>query len=400
MRPFRLLATQTAGDVGTALVTAALSLGAAREAATAQKEAELAKGADANRDTITQLERQAADAHRAAGDARAAVYALYSGIATARFRDVCPDVRASVVSAVGAWIRLDPATYLSEHYLKYVAWAMSDRDARVRGVAVDTLRALYGDPTLHSALRSFTERFASRFVELVHDVDDSVAGKGVDLVACLVRAGELDADDAGDVFRLLTEPAVAVRGAAADLVAGLLAKQVETATAAAAVAAASPPAAAGRRGRGRAAAATTTASTLPSQQPDASTIAVDALLDVLARLAAPPRARDAEAEDEDDEPPPPPSTSPLPPTTVDVVVAALADRVPVLTDFEALVGALFEEAAEARGEPGTTNAVLLLAAAVKAAASHDAGKRMVVGPAIRRTCGSAACGLTPISMPS
>ena len=63
---------------------------------------------------------------------------------------------------------------------------------------------------------------------------------------------------------------------------------------------------------------------------------------------------------------------------------------PVLSDFSALVAALSEDAAEARGEPGNTNAVLLLSAAVKAAATSATDKRRRGGAAGARTASIAA----------
>lgn len=369
MRPFRLVATTTAADMGTALVQAALTLGAARETATAQLEAETAKGDSADRATIAQLQRQAADAHRSVGEARAAVLSIFQGIAAARFRDVCADVRAAVITAVGGWIALDAATYLSDAMLKYLAWALSDRDARVRGAALDALNGLYSRVDCHSALRTFTDRFSARFADLVHDVDDGVAAKGVDLVSTLVRAGEMDAAAAGRAFRLLTDPSPAVRAAAADLVAGLLAARLEKEDGEGEEGGGRS----GRRGRGRRTAA-------PPTNPG-----VDALLDVLATLATPDDG-DAGAS----------SSSHLDPDTVDVVVAALADRVPALADFPALAASLSEDAAEARGEPGATNAVLLVAAAVKAAATKGARSARAPRGAPRPTISSATAALAPV----
>jgi hypothetical protein len=45
-------------------------------------------------------------------------------------RDVSPPIRALVISSFGQWIKIGPATFLSDVYLKYLGWALSDR---VRG---------------------------------------------------------------------------------------------------------------------------------------------------------------------------------------------------------------------------------------------------------------------------
>ena len=37
------------------------------------------------------------------------------------------DIRAGVIASIGQWIALLPSTYLSDSYLKYLAWALSDK---------------------------------------------------------------------------------------------------------------------------------------------------------------------------------------------------------------------------------------------------------------------------------
>jgi len=42
-------------------------------------------------------------------------------------RDVSEDIRASAIGAIGNWIRLMPSMFLVDNYLKYLAWALSDK---------------------------------------------------------------------------------------------------------------------------------------------------------------------------------------------------------------------------------------------------------------------------------
>lgn len=44
-----------------------------------------------------------------------------------RFRDVAPDIRAIVIQGIGTWICLNPTDFIDDQYLKYLAWALSDR---------------------------------------------------------------------------------------------------------------------------------------------------------------------------------------------------------------------------------------------------------------------------------
>jgi cohesin complex subunit SA-1/2 len=42
-------------------------------------------------------------------------------------RDVSEDIRASAIGAIGQWIKLLPSMFLVDNYLKYLAWALSDK---------------------------------------------------------------------------------------------------------------------------------------------------------------------------------------------------------------------------------------------------------------------------------
>jgi hypothetical protein len=42
-------------------------------------------------------------------------------------RDCADDIRATVIEGIGHWIRSYPSAFLSDQYLKYIAWALSDK---------------------------------------------------------------------------------------------------------------------------------------------------------------------------------------------------------------------------------------------------------------------------------
>lgn len=52
-----------------------------------------------------------------------------------RYRDVCEEVRAIVVEGIGNWVEMMPATFLQDSYLKYLAWALSDKVMLLTGSA-------------------------------------------------------------------------------------------------------------------------------------------------------------------------------------------------------------------------------------------------------------------------
>ena len=52
---------------------------------------------------------------------------IFGGIPANRFRDVAEDIRKIVIKGIGEWIALFPAGFLQDNYLKYLAWALSDK---------------------------------------------------------------------------------------------------------------------------------------------------------------------------------------------------------------------------------------------------------------------------------
>ena len=50
-----------------------------------------------------------------------------------------------VITGIGSWVSAAPEVFLVDQYLKYLAWALSDRSAAVRSAAVTALVRLYSD---------------------------------------------------------------------------------------------------------------------------------------------------------------------------------------------------------------------------------------------------------------
>lgn len=71
--------------------------------------------------------------HRRIGDLKAIVGNIFQSVFMARFRDVADDIRAAVISDIGTFISMDPSQYLQDSYLKYLAWAMSDKVSTCNG---------------------------------------------------------------------------------------------------------------------------------------------------------------------------------------------------------------------------------------------------------------------------
>lgn len=55
------------------------------------------------------------------------------------------EIRAIVIESIGAWVVALPTEFLADTYLKYLAWALSDKSALVRGKALAALDKLYSN---------------------------------------------------------------------------------------------------------------------------------------------------------------------------------------------------------------------------------------------------------------
>ena len=148
----------------------------------------------------------------------------FTKIFTHRFRDVDAGVRAQCMQSIGEWMRSHPLFFLSDVYLKYLGWSLSDKDPRVRRAVLAALRALYAASAENLALMdTFNARFQPRIAEMIHDVDASVAVEAVGTLAALHAAGVVPHEEMQQVAELLLDADARVRGAAARVVPALLA---------------------------------------------------------------------------------------------------------------------------------------------------------------------------------
>ncbi|GLI62799.1 hypothetical protein VaNZ11_005547 [Volvox africanus] len=407
VRGYRHAGTLTAGLLMTGWVCAQQQLAEAISTARHQEEAaqkQKTSGADKKR-MVQSLQRQAEAAQSQARQLKSLLETTFTAVFAVRFRDVGPEIRAVVVDLVGRWIGLLPATFMVDQYLKYVAWALSDRDAGVRAVAISRLLELFGSsPTARSMapgttrveppahlplLHGFIERFTVRFKELPYDIDEEVAILGVQLLTRLVAVGAItDAQlPASDCYSLLIDNPPAIRRAASGLAGQLLqedatklessyAQRAKEAADAMVAAAANTPRAGGTRRSGRskvapapAAAATASdaavATTLLSNPEQRKKVAMlGALLGMMSLL------RTGQSLTQFTTGTNATSTALMDQVLVDDIVDALYDRLPVLRSWRLIVDCMSDDLlAQLWGPTGLAHLAELLAAAVKRARS-------------------------------
>jgi len=155
VRALRAGCTASGLALGRGLVRAAQRAAAARDTAARQAAAEARKGGAA----ASAAKKAADEAHAAVASAEAALGAVFSNLFTHRFRDADPLVRAACISALGGWAAAHPSYFLSDYYVKYLGWALNDKDGVVRAASVAALRELYATPERAALLDSFSSRF-------------------------------------------------------------------------------------------------------------------------------------------------------------------------------------------------------------------------------------------------
>lgn len=132
-----------------------------------------------------------------------------------RYRDVEPLIRCVCMAALGRWIRSYREYFFEGQFLRYFGWILSDPDADTRAVVVDQLRSLYENKDNIAGLRSFTERFRQRMVEMAsQDANVGVRASAVELLDLIRDAGLIEPGDVDVVGRLVFDSEARVRKAA------------------------------------------------------------------------------------------------------------------------------------------------------------------------------------------
>ena len=128
-----------------------------------------------------------------------------------RYRDIDPKIRAECMASLGQWLHSYREFFFEGQYLRYFGWTLSDQVAHTRLIVSNQLRSLYENKDNIAGLRSFTERFRARMVEMAtQDADVSVRASVVEMLDHIRDAGLLEPEDIDAVGKLVfvSEPSV------------------------------------------------------------------------------------------------------------------------------------------------------------------------------------------------
>lgn len=116
---------------------------------------------------------------------------MYDEVFLVRFRDVDFSIRAMCVESMCEWVLAAPRIFNNPSYLKYIGWALSDKNDTVRRRAVNACTRLV--EKIDAA--AFVERFRSRIVELtLFDKNPALREEGRILCMASFLHGLVDRD--------------------------------------------------------------------------------------------------------------------------------------------------------------------------------------------------------------
>lgn len=212
-RPFRHTATVVSLAVVSALCEVGNDLvqGSANSLRHSQNQR---KQARVNRGRVSDLQKQSKEAKANQEILDAIIKDWFDTIYIHRYRDVDPHIRVDCAKALGDWIMIYPDVFFDGSHLRYLGWVLSDPNHSTRLEVVKQLQRFYQDKDKLSGLKTFTERFRSRLVEMAtRDAESHVRAATVELLDLLREGGLLEPDDIDAIGRLIFDAEPRVRKA-------------------------------------------------------------------------------------------------------------------------------------------------------------------------------------------
>ncbi|KAK4546391.1 hypothetical protein LTR36_002068 [Oleoguttula mirabilis] len=214
-RSFRHTATVASLAIVTALCQVAREN--AESIANFQRQAETErKKASANTARVKQIEQNAREKSEALEIIEPLLKDWFDVVFIHRYRDVDPVIRRDCIIALGDWIVTMPDVFFDGQHLRYLGWLLSDCAPATRGEVLKQLHRLYKEQDMLGGLKTFTEKFRARMVEIATtDAETNVRVSGIELLDLLRENGLLEPDDIDAAGRLIFDTDPKVRKAVA-----------------------------------------------------------------------------------------------------------------------------------------------------------------------------------------
>ena len=219
-RAFRHTSTVVSLSVISALSSVAFSVGDNAAKSHRMVETERKKGNKANKGRIQSMEAKAKEASELQEIVEALLKDWFDTVFIHRYRDRDISIRRECMAALGDWITTAPSTFFDGNHLRYMGWMLSDHAPVVRAEVIKQLARFFAMPDMIGGLKTFTERFRSRMVEIATlDSESHVRASGVELLQLLRENGLLEPDDIDAVGRLVFDADPKVRKTVASFLA-------------------------------------------------------------------------------------------------------------------------------------------------------------------------------------
>lgn len=210
-RPFRHTSTVASLAITTALAQVAADLVENTAKRVRQSEAE-AKKSRANKARVSMADKDVQEFNQKLEFVGGQLDDWFAAIYVHRYRDVDPKIRVDSVVALADWIIAYPDKFFDGTKLRYLGWVLSDPNPTTRIEVLHQLARLFRDESKLAGLKTFTERFRPRIVEMAtHDAEINVRAAAVDLLDILREAGFLEPDDIDSVGKLIFDSDAKVR---------------------------------------------------------------------------------------------------------------------------------------------------------------------------------------------
>ncbi|KAF2736048.1 STAG-domain-containing protein [Polyplosphaeria fusca] len=224
-RPFRHTSTVVSLAITSALSRVARDIVENSAKKIRQSETE-SKKARVNKGRVSAVNKEVEELNKKLELVNASISDWFDTVFVHRYRDVDPKIRVDCVEALADWVITYPDNFFDGSHLRYLGWVLSDTHAAVRLEVIKQLHKLFGDQEKLAGLKTFTERFRPRIVEMAtRDADSNVRAAAVDLLDVLREAGFLEPDDIDSIGKLIYDAEPKVRNA----VVGFFAETVSSA---------------------------------------------------------------------------------------------------------------------------------------------------------------------------
>lgn len=182
LRPFRHVATLTSSQIVLSLSKIANSIREQLQHPQRITNAQRSRGAE----TTSRLKKKLDKMHQQIMDIEYLINGHFSGVFKRRYRDRVPLIRTISIKYLCDWMLSYSSVFVSDHYLKYIGWALSDRDASCRLNAVQCLTKLCSVANLPH-MENFISFYHNRILKMPCDVDSGVSASAIQLVALLAE---------------------------------------------------------------------------------------------------------------------------------------------------------------------------------------------------------------------